>query len=191
MTTGLLLLAAAIGAYPGDPPEAARKHHSFLAEGRNGLVVGLTGQRSVVAGLEILKQGGSAADAAMTTSLTQVVEVAGSYISYAGILSMMYYDASTGSVHFLDACYNTPLEEKDPLSIPRLDPLSGGVAPCGRAVLVPGFMAGVGAAHARFGKVPLERLFKPAIELAENGFEIDPMLAGFIEFRKDVLSRLP
>jgi gamma-glutamyltranspeptidase/glutathione hydrolase len=191
MTTGLLLLAAAIGAFPGDPPEAARKHHSFLAEGRNGLVVGLTGQRSVVAGLEILKQGGSAADAAMTTSLTQVVEVAGSYISFAGILSMMYYDASTGSVHFLDACYNTPLEEKDPLSIPRLDPLSGGAAPCGRAVLVPGFMAGVGAAHARFGKVPLERLFKPAIELAENGFEIDPMLAGFIEFRKDVLSRLP
>ena len=61
----------------------------------------------------------------------------------------------------------------------------------GRAVLVPGFMAGVGAAHARFGKLPLARLFKPAIQLAEDGFEIDPVLAGFIQFRKDVLSRLP
>ena len=127
----------------------------------------------------------------MATSLTQVVEAAGSYISFAGILSMTYFDASTGRVLYLNACYNTPLQEKDPLSIPRLDPLAGGVAPSGRAVLVPGFMAGVGAAHARFGKLPLARLFEPAIQLAEEGFEVEPSLAGYIQFRKDVLSRLP
>jgi len=155
------------------------------------MVVGLTGQRSVAAGLEVLKQGGSAADAAIATSLTQVVEAAGSYISFAGILGLMYYDSATGRIHYLNACFNTPLEEKDPLSIPRLDPFAGGAAPSGRTVLVPGFMAGVGAAHARFGKLPLARLFKPAIQLAEDGFEIDPMLAGSIQFRKDVLSRLP
>src|SRR5271166_5294954 len=155
------------------------------------MVIGLTGQRSVSAGLEVLKQGGSAADAVLATSLCQVVEAAGSYISLAGILSMMYYDSATGCVHYLNAGFNTPLEEKDPLTIPRLDPLAGGAAPSGRTVLVPGFMAGVGAAHTRFGKLPLERLFKPAIQLAEDGFEVDPVLAGFIQFRKDVLSRLP
>jgi gamma-glutamyltranspeptidase/glutathione hydrolase len=177
--------------FPDDPPAASRQPHSWLAEGRQGMVVGLTGPRSVAWGLEVLEQGGSAADAVMTTALTQVVEVAGSYISFAGMLNMMYYDSASGRVHFLNACFNTPLEEKDPLSIPRQDPFAGGAAPSGRAVLVPGFMAGVGAAHARFGKLPLARLFKPAIELAEGGFEVDPVLAGFIQFRKDVLSRLP
>ncbi len=191
MPTGLVLLALAISGFPDDPPAATRNAHSFLAEGRAGMVVGLTGGRSVAGGLEVLKEGGSAADAVIATSLSQVVEAAGSYISFAGILSMMYYDSSTGRVHHLNACFNTPLEEKDPLSIPRLDPFAGGAAPSGRAVLVPGFMAGVGAAHARFGKLPLVRLFKPAIQLAEDGFAIDPLLAGFIQFRKDVLSRLP
>jgi gamma-glutamyltranspeptidase/glutathione hydrolase len=52
-------------------------------------------------------------------------------------------------------------------------------------------MAGVQAAHARFGKLPFAEIFAPAITLAEEGFEIDPLLAGFIQFRKDVLSRLP
>ena len=187
----VLLLAAVLCTFPGDPPGASRKPHTFLAQGNRGLVIGLTGERSVAEGLKILEQGGSAADAVMATSLSQVVEVAGSYISFAGILSMTYYDAGTGRVSFLNACYNTPQEEKDPLSIPRLDPLSEGAAPNGRAVLVPGFMAGVEAAHARFGKLPLARVFAPAIRLAEDGFEIGPSLASYIQFRKDVLSRLP
>ena len=62
------------------------------------MVVGLTGKRAVHAGLEVLKQGGGAADAAMATAMTQVVEAAGSYISFAGILTMVYYDAGRRSI---------------------------------------------------------------------------------------------
>jgi gamma-glutamyltranspeptidase / glutathione hydrolase len=185
--TGLMGLASE----PQDKKDSPGKSHEFLAEGRKGIVVGLTGRRSVPAGLEILQEGGSAADAALATSMSQVVEAAGSYISFAGVLSMTYLDAATGKVHFLNACYNTPLEETDPLSIPRLDPFAAGASPSGRSVLVPGFMAGVQAAHERFGKLPLARLVEPAIRLAEEGFEVDAVLAGFIQFRKDVLSRLP
>ena len=155
------------------------------------MVVGLTGRRSVHAGIEVLKQGGSAADAAIATALTQIVEAAGSYVSFAGILSMTYYDASTGKILYLNAGYNTPLEEKDPLSIPKLDETTSKGAASGRTALVPGFMAGIQAAHERFGKLPLPQLFKPAIDLAEGGFAVDPLLAYFIEFRKDVLGRLP
>jgi gamma-glutamyltranspeptidase/glutathione hydrolase len=71
----------------GDGPAGAAPHPS-LAEGENGLVVGLTGKRAVHSGLEILKQGGSAADAAIATAMTQVVEAAGEYVSFVGILSM-------------------------------------------------------------------------------------------------------
>ena len=94
----------------------------------------------------------------------------------------MYYDAATQKVYCLNAHYNTPLKETEPRSIPNTG---------GRTALVPGFMAGVEAAHERFGKLPRERVFQPAITLAENGQAVDAMLAGFIEFRKSVLSRHP
>ena len=156
-----------------------------LAEGRNGVVVGTTGPKAVHAGLQTLRKGGSAADAALATALAQVVECGGCYVSHAGILSMVYYEANTGKVHYLNAGFNTALEEKDPLSIP-----SGG-KPSGRTALVPGFMAGVQAAHDRFGKLSRPEVFAPAIELAERGVEVSPLLAGQMRERKAVLSRLP
>ena len=196
MKCGILSLFFACTALAGEPPvrpdnpEKARSN-PFLAEGKSGMVVGLTGHRAVHAGLEILKQGGSAADAAMTTAMAQTVEVAGSYISFAGILTMTYYDATTGKVHYLNAGYNTPIDEKEPLTIPKMDPLTGAGTPSGRTALVPGFMAGVQAAHDRFGKLPLAKLVEPSITLAEDGLYVDPLLGGFIAYRKGVLSRLP
>jgi gamma-glutamyltranspeptidase / glutathione hydrolase len=136
-------------------------------------------------GLEALRQGGSAADAALATSLAQVALDAGAVISYAGVLTMVYYDAASKKVYSLNAAYNTVLEEKDPLSIP------GSGKPSGRTALVPGFFGGVRAAHSRFGKLPFARLFDPAIYLAEKGFVVYPALNYWINMRKDVLSRLP
>src|SRR5262245_19540480 len=136
-------------------------------------------------GLEALQQGGSAADAALATSLAQIALDAGAVTSYAGILTMVYYDAAGKKVYSLNACYNTVLEEREPLTIP------GGGKPSGRTALVPGFFAGVQAAHDRFGKLPFASLFDPAIYLAEKGFVVDPVLSAWINMRKDVLSRLP
>jgi hypothetical protein len=56
--------------------------------------------RAVHSGLEILRHGGGAADAAMATAMTQIVEAAGEYVSFAGILSMVYYDAATKQIHY-------------------------------------------------------------------------------------------
>jgi len=156
-----------------------------LSEGRNGVIVGTTGPLAIHAGLQTLKKGGSAADASLATALAQVVECGGSYVSHAGILSMVYYEADTGKVHYLNAGFNTLLEEKDPLTIP-----SGG-KPSGRTALIPGFMSGVQAAHDRFGKLSRQEVFAPAIQLAEQGFKVSPMLARFLQARKAVLSRLP
>jgi gamma-glutamyltranspeptidase / glutathione hydrolase len=57
--------------------------------------------------------------------------------------------------------------------------------------LVPGFMAGVQAAHDRFGKLPFARLFEPAIALAENGETVSQTMEWWINSKKSVLSRLP
>jgi gamma-glutamyltranspeptidase/glutathione hydrolase len=130
----LVLAIAGGGAAIGQPNKNSAP--APLAEGRNGVVVGTTGNAAVHAGLETLKAGGSAADAAAVTALTQVVECGGAYVSHAGILSMVYFEAKTGKLHYLNACYDTPADEKDPLSIPK-------GKPSGRTALVPGFMAGI------------------------------------------------
>jgi gamma-glutamyltranspeptidase/glutathione hydrolase len=162
------------------------------AVGLRGAVTGTYNAPAMRAGLEALKQGGSATDAALTTALTQVTLCGGGWVSYTGILSMVYYDAATGKVYDLNAGYNTVRGEDAPLTIPAAngllnDPYGG--QPSGRATLVPGFMAGVQAAHERFGKLPFKTLFQPALYYAEEGFEVSPYLAEFLRLRKDVLSR--
>ena len=182
----VVCIAAFCAEVTNDGVRAAEVHSAAaLAEGPNGVVVAVTGPLAVHAGLETLKAGGSAADAALATALAQVVECGGSYVSHAGIFGMVYFDAETGEVYYLNAGFNTPREETDPLSIP------GGGTPSGRTALVPGFMAGVQAAHDRFGKLPRRQVFAPAIELAEQGVKVSPLLGGFLRYRKDVLSRLP
>jgi gamma-glutamyltranspeptidase/glutathione hydrolase len=154
------------------------------AEGAGGLVVGTTGALAVRAGLEALRHGGSAADAALVTALAEVTLAAGSWVSYAGIMSMVHYSADNRKVRFVNGEYTTVLGEIDPLSIPSSEP-------SGRTALVPGFMRAVEKAHDNFGKLPWALLFEPAIYFAEEGFPIDADLAGSMAFREDVLSRLP
>ena len=155
-----------------------------LGRGNRGMVVGTSSALAVRAGVEALKQGGSAADAVMTTALTQITVGAGAAVSFAGAMVMTYYDASTGTVHSMNASYDTVRGETDPLSIPP-----GG--PSGRGTLVPGFMAGVAAAHERFGTLPFAALFEPSIYFAEEGFEVDTKLASRIGARKEVITRFP
>jgi gamma-glutamyltranspeptidase/glutathione hydrolase len=183
--SSLLAVVICVGAMRSSTADDQAKPLPALVEGKQGVVVGTTGTQAVQAGLESLKKGGSAADAALATALAQVVECGGSYVSHAGILGMVYYEAATGKVYFLNAAYNTPLEEKDPQSIP------GRGKPSGRTALVPGFMAGVQAAHDRFGKLPRKEVFAPAVTLAEQGFKVSPLLARFLQTRQSVLSRLP
>src|SRR5262249_12618758 len=121
-------------ALAGDEPKP--QEPKPRAEGAHGVVVGTTGPLAVHAGLETLKKGGSAADAAMATALAQVTECGGCYVSFAGILGMTYFDAATGKVHHLNAAYDTFREEDEPRTIPR-------GKPSGRTALVPGFLAGV------------------------------------------------
>lgn len=149
------------------------------------------------AGLEALKQGGSAVDAAMTTALTQIALTAGAPVSYFGIQSLVYYEAKTGKVYTMNAEWNTVKGETDPRSIPGGIDLSseagrrGSGATSGRTALVGGFLKGVEAAHKRFGRLPFASLFDPAIFVAEEGMPVSTELAGQFKFRRDDLARLP
>ena len=160
-----------------DPPKSAASSKAMIA--------GTSEPFAVHAGLEVLMHGGSAADAAVTTALAQVALTAGATISYAGILTAVYYDASSGKVYTLNAAYNTVQNEKDPLSIPATGEHSG------RTALVPGFMAGIQALHDRFGKLPFSSLFGPAIWIAENGIVLSRNVGGWISSQQGFITRLP
>ncbi len=169
---------------------------NVLAEGRNGVVAGTTCASAERAGLEVLRRGGSAADAVLATSLAQITQAMGSWVSFAGILTMVYYDARTGRYCHLNAGYDTVSGEDDPLTIPAIENLNpprpdSPIHPSGRTALVPGYMAGVQAASRRFGKLPFKDLFAPAIYFAEQGFRLTPFHASLLRLRRKVLSRLP
>jgi gamma-glutamyltranspeptidase/glutathione hydrolase len=167
-----------------------------VATGRNGAVTVAYNGVAARAGLEALIQGGNALDAALTTAITQVAVTAGAPISYFGIMSLVYYDANTGKVYTMNAEWNTVRGETDPLTIPGSlgmdsDTALRGTAVSGRTALVGGFLKGVGAAHARFGRLPFKHLFEPAIYIAENGMPVTGHLANRLCFRGEDLKRLP
>ena len=153
--------------------------------GSKGMIAGTSGPFAIHAGLEVLKHGGSAADAVLTTALAQVALFAGATISYAGIMTAVYFDATAGRAHALNAAYNTVQNEIDPLTIP------GRGEPSGRTALVPGFMAGVQALHDRFGRVPFAALFGPAVWVAEHGVKITPVVDGWLKAQGNFVTRLP
>lgn len=137
---------------------------------KNGIVVSAHPQASKI-GLEILKQGGNAIDAAVAVqfALAVVYPNAGN-IGGGGFL--VYRDAK-GNSTTLD------YREKAPNNSDRdmyLD-AKGAVLPKKStqghlAVGVPGTVDGMIQAHQKFGKLDWQKLVQPAIELAEKGFAI-------------------
>jgi gamma-glutamyltranspeptidase/glutathione hydrolase len=166
------------------------------AEGTQGAVTVAYGGVAARAGLEALKRGGSALDAAMTAALMQVVITAGGPVSFFGIQSLVYFDAKTRRVHCMNAEWNTVLGESDPMTIPggiEMGSSAGllGKGPAsGRTALVGGFLKGVEAAHRRFGKLPFAALFEPSIHAAEHGVPVVDILADFMAMRSEHFDRL-
>jgi gamma-glutamyltranspeptidase/glutathione hydrolase len=162
-----------------------RRLHRQTVRALQGSVITTGPFQTQRVGMDMLDRGGSAVDAALASALARITLDMGRIVSYAGIFLMVYYEAGSGRVYSLNACFKTPREEHDPLSVSR------SAIPNGRAVLVPGFMAGVQAAHDRFGRLPFADIFQPAIEIAENGFPLAQWMIEAIRENWGVLGILP
>lgn len=147
--------------------DAARFGRKQGVSGRDGLVVTSHPIASRVA-TDVLRDGGNAADAALAASVTQTV-VEPHMTSLCGVLSMLHHDGTTGEATYLNGSMDRPR---------ALDSFTEADLPTGRSVAVPGFWAAFEAALSRHGSLSTARLLAPAIELAEDGFEIHPFLYG-------------
>lgn len=138
------------------------------------------------AGIEALRAGGSAVDAAIAVqTVLSLVEPQSSGI--AGGAFMVFYDAKTGKV----TAYNG--REKAPAAIDENLFLDAEGKPLrfidriisGKSTGVPGVMAMLDMAHGEHGKLPWAGNFNFAIKLAEDGFEVSPRMAGLIKRAAD------
>ena len=159
--------------------------------GSSGIVVSTLSPMAALAGVETLRNGGNAADAAIAAALTQITTALGTNISFAGIAEIVYYDAHSGRTLSLNAGWDAWSREHDRASLPSsplvpaiLGRATGSEATpdvAGRRTLVPGFMAGIEALHGRFGRLAFGDLFAPAIHYADQGITLSPMLAGYFQ----------
>jgi gamma-glutamyltranspeptidase/glutathione hydrolase len=137
--------------------------------------------RVTEAGMEMLKQGGTAADAAMAMMLAlTVVEPQSSGIGGGGFL--MYQDAGKGVLSTLNGRETAPAAAApdrfvgpDGKPLPFLQAFQGG-----RSVGVPGNVALMAQAHKKWGKLPWATIFKPAILSASETTLVIDFCAKFI-----------
>lgn len=172
----LFQAAPATAAMSGDDAGFAPSDSRTVVVARKQMVASANPHASK-AGLDMLRAGGSAADAlvAMQAMLT-LVEPQSSGLG--GSSYVVYFDAAKKSVATYDGRVAFPAAATE-------DWLRGSdgkyyksddLEAAGLAVGVPGTVRTLEAVHRRFGKLPWKTLFEPAIALAESGFEVSPRL---------------
>lgn len=148
--------------------------------------------RAAQAGQEILRQGGSATDAAIAMMLTLgVVEPHNSGIGGGGFL--MHHDGRTGLLDSIDGRETAPAAARpDRFLGPDGTPLPFVQAwPGGYSTGVPGNVRLAWDAHRKWGKLPWAALFAPAIRLAQDGFALGERTATALDRLKDIWRDFP
>lgn len=176
--------------YAADLPEPDRKAIFHPVYARNGMVVSEE-RFATEAGLQVLKEGGNAVDAAVTVGFVLAVT-----FPRAGNLGgggfMLVRIAETGEVIAID------YRERAPLAVTAKTFLDSGgnvdTEKSRNSVLsagIPGTVAGLALALEKYGTIPLERAIRPALELAENGFPVSDNLARSLEDARSRMEKEP
>ena len=166
---GVTLVSAPVQADPRYPVKTP------TSKGYGGAVSSVDPEASKV-GLDVLKNGGNAVDAAVATAAALgVTEPYSAGIGGGGYF--VYYDASSGEVQTIDG------RETAPMAMPRdafIDPGTGEpydftpeLVTSGVSVGVPGTPATWDSALDQWGSLSLREALRPATRLAERGFVVD------------------
>ena len=185
----LLCLAAAIACQPAQdlPPPAENESADAPVEPvedartwTKGAMVAAADPRAVEAGLEILQAGGNAIDAAIAVhTVLGLVEPQSSGLGGGGFL--VYYDFQDDRLSVYDGRETAPAAADENLFVIDGEVLDFVPAwQSGRSPGVPGIVSLYKTAHDAEGQADWSSLFQPAIDLATQGFEVSPRLAGFL-----------
>lgn len=139
-------------------------------------------------GLDVLKKGGNAVDAAIATNAAMGLMEPMS-CGVGGDLFVIVWDAKTQKLYGLNASGRAPygatrelFAKKELTEIPTTGPLSWSV---------PGCVDGWETLRARFGTMPLKDLLAPSIDYAEKGFPVTEVISGYWDAAEEKLSDTP
>lgn len=130
---------------------------------------------AAAAGLEVLKSGGSAVDAAIAVNACLGL-MEPTACGPGGDLFAIVSNPGTGGLVGLNASGRAPLA----ISIDKIPPEADGTIPLHSpyAWSTPGAVEGWFALRERYGRLPLEQVLAPAIRYAEEGFPLSPVIAN-------------
>jgi gamma-glutamyltranspeptidase / glutathione hydrolase len=167
---------AGAGAAPGeyDRPSGLLHKSRSAVIARHGIVAA-SQPLAAQMGLEILKAGGTAADAAIATNAMLGLVEPGA-CGMGGDLFCIYWDAKSQKLYGLNASGRSPYAlNRDVFREKGLNGIPGEGLLCWS---VPGCVDGWDQLHRRFGKLSLEQILTPAIRYAEEGFPVSEIIGN-------------
>lgn len=136
-------------------------------------------------GLEIIQKGGNAFDAMMATEMA--LAVAYPFAGNLGGGGFMVYRMADGSVGSIDYREKAPLAATKDMYLDENGEFISELSTKGAlASGVPGTIAGIFEAQAKFGKLSPEEILQPVIDLAKNGFVITPRQAERLQRSREM-----
>ncbi|HEX8754915.1 MAG TPA: gamma-glutamyltransferase, partial [Steroidobacteraceae bacterium] len=140
------------------------------AHARHGMVASSNGLASA-AGVEVMKEGGNAIDAAVATGFAlAVVHPQAGNLGGGGFMLIRLHD---GATHFIDFRETAPAKATATMYQDAAGNVIPGLSTVGyKAIGVPGSVKGLVYAEQHFGKLGLARVMAPAIRLARQGYAL-------------------
>ena len=140
------------------------------------------------AGIEIMKAGGNAVDAAVAVGFAlAVTHPEAGNLGGGGFMLLRRPD---GEVHFLDYREKAPAKATEDMYLDKNGNVVADMSILGyKAIAVPGSVAGLTYAQRRWGKISLQQVMEPAIRLARDGFLLD--YGAAMDLRDDDLAKFP
>lgn len=191
---GTPVVKTTAAAVPGSPPtsrdistnpEVATGYRSDMTPVRtSSFSVATANPSATQAACEVLRDGGTAADALVTAqAVLGLVEPQASGLGGGGFL--LYFDTASGRVQAYDGREVAPAAATENYlrwvsDADRTEPKPDARA-SGRSIGVPGILRMLTDVHAEHGKTGWRDLFAPAVRLADDGFDISARLAAAIE----------
>ena len=190
-----VIVGSGVAGDPAAPEPASGYRLGYKAKHSNSYMVVANTPLASKAGCEVLKAGGTAADAAVAVqAVLGLVEPQSSTI--AGSAFMMYYDAATKKITAYDGRETAPaaatgyyLVRQDQADPASPAPVPGGARASGRSIGVPGVMRMMEEAQKEHGKLKWDQLFDDGINLATNGFVIPTRMGSAINSNRNALAR--
>ncbi len=167
-----------------DPPIALHPGGKSAVRGEAGLVTSVE-PNATQAGVDVLRKGGNAVDAAVAVAFAlAVTHPSAGNIGGGGFMIVRRHDGETAAIDFRETAPAAATPEKNKA---MLDAGAFGYA----SAAVPGTVAGLHLAHEKFGARPWAELLAPAIHLARKGHKLGPRQGQVLAWNWEKLKKDP